>query len=90
MAARSWHLVIYIGDGPSSRLALESARSLCDEHLKGRCTLEVIDINENPELAYKHNILILPTLVRRLPLPVMKLVGASPDLDLLARALDIK
>jgi len=52
--------------------------------------LEVIDISEKPEFAHKDNIIILPTLVRRLPVPVMKILGASRDLDLLARALEIR
>jgi len=90
MAAETWRLVLYVGDGPTSRAALEIARRLCAERLNGRFTCDVIDINQNPGMAHKHNILAVPTLVRELPLPVKRLVGYISDLDVLARALDIK
>ena len=71
-----WHLRLYIaGQSPKSLQALANLRSLCDEHLAGRYEIEVIDLVENPSLAQSDDIVAIPTLVRRLPEPLRKVIG---------------
>ena len=75
-------LGLYIaGQSPKSILAIENLRRVCDEHLPGRYRIEVIDLLENPELARGEGIIAVPTLVRRVPLPVRTLIGDLSDTD---------
>ncbi len=64
-----------IGDTPQSALALGNLRALCDKHLAGRYRLEVVNLSDNPELAKADGILAVPTLVRKLPVPIRKFIG---------------
>jgi len=67
---------LYIaGENETSRHAIDNLRSICDEYLKDRCEIEVIDLRKHPELAAKKEIFAIPTLVKELPLPVRKLIG---------------
>ena len=68
-----------VGDGPNSKLAASNVRSLCREHLDGRCTIETIDVEKNFEAALKHNILITPALVLVAPLPRVTVLGNLSD-----------
>jgi circadian clock protein KaiB len=78
-------LRLYIaGQTARSLAALANLQRICDEHLEGRYRLEVIDLLERPQLARGDQIFALPTLVRKLPPPIRKLVG---DLSDTARAL---
>jgi circadian clock protein KaiB len=71
-----WHLRLYIaGQSPRSLLAQANLRSLCDERLAGRYEIEIIDLVEHPSLARRDEILAIPTLVRRLPPPLRKIIG---------------
>ena len=73
-------LRLYIaGQTSRSIAALANLQQICDEHLKGRYHIEVIDLLERPQLARGDQILALPTLVRRLPEPIRKLVGDLSD-----------
>ena len=75
-------LRLYIaGQGPKSILAIENLRRVCDEYLPGRCRIEVIDLLENPEPARGEGIIAVPTLVRRVPLPVRTIIGDLSDTD---------
>lgn len=75
-AEEHWHLRLYIaGQSPKSLQALANLRSLCEEHLAGRYEIEVIDLVENPSLAQSDDIVAIPTLVRRLPEPLRKIIG---------------
>jgi len=75
-------LRLYVaGQSPKSILAIENLRGVCDEHLPGRSRIEVIDLLENPELARGEGIIAVPTLVRRLPLPVRTIIGDLSDTD---------
>ena len=75
-------LQLYIaGQSPKSILAIENLRRVCDEHLPGRSRSEVIDLLENPELARAAEIIAVPTLVRRLPLPMRTIIGDLSDTD---------
>jgi circadian clock protein KaiB len=73
---REWELRLYLaGQTPRSIMALDNLRRLCEEHLKGRYRIEVIDLLVSPQLARDDEILAVPTLVRRLPLPIRKIIG---------------
>ena len=78
----NFDLQLYIaGQSPKSILAIENLRRVCDEHLPGRYRIEVVDLLENPELARGEGIIAVPTLVRRVPLPVRTLIGDLSDTD---------
>ena len=80
-----WNLRLYVaGQTPKSLRAFANLKALCEEHLKGRYQIEVIDLMENPQLARGDQIVAVPTLVRNLPEPVRKLIG---DLSNSVRAL---
>ena len=75
-------LRLYIaGQSPRSVRALENLRSVCDEHLAGRYQVEVIDLLENPALARGDEIVAVPTLVRKLPEPIRRIIGDLSDTD---------
>ena len=74
--SRPWRLRLYVaGQTPKSLTALANLRRLCESHLAGRYQLEVIDLLEHPHLARRDEILAVPTLVRKLPPPVCKVIG---------------
>ena len=71
-----WRLRLYVADGsPKSRVALLNLQRLCEQHLAGRYRIEVVDLRHNPSLARTDEIVAVPTLVRRLPPPIRKIVG---------------
>jgi circadian clock protein KaiB len=74
--AERWELRLYIA-GKTARAitALANLERICEERLKGRYTIEVIDLLENPRLAAEDEIVAIPTLVRKLPPPVRKIIG---------------
>ena len=77
-----FHLRLYVaGETPKSKLAFANLKKLCDEHLAGRCEIEVVDLAENPSLARSDDILAIPTLVRRLPKPLSKVIGDLSDTE---------
>lgn len=67
------------GMTPRSRRAVADVRKLCDEHLAGRYDLQVIDIYQQPLLAKEQQIIAAPTLVKKLPLPLRKIIGEMTD-----------
>lgn len=80
-----WTLRLYIaGDSPKSRTALANLQRLCDAHLEGKYNIEVVDLKTRPELAKADQILALPTLIRKVPEPMKRLIG---DLSNAERAL---
>ena len=71
-----WKLRLYVaGQTPKSLTAFANLRRICEEHLAGRYQIEVIDLMKHPELAQTDQILALPTLVRKLPEPIKRIVG---------------
>ncbi len=71
-----WHLRLYVaGQTPKSVAALSNLRRFCDEHLPGQYEVEVIDLIAQPQLAAQDQILAIPTLVRRVPEPLKKIIG---------------
>ncbi len=85
-----WNLRLYIaGDSPRSRTALSNLRRLCDERLKGNYRIEVIDLTKRPELAKADQILAVPTLIRKLPEPMKRIIGDLSNADRALVALDM-
>ncbi len=80
MEAENWVLVLYVvGMTATARVALANITAIAEEHVKGDYTLEVIDLREQPELAERDQIFGVPTLVRRCPKPLRKLIGDLSD-----------
>jgi circadian clock protein KaiB len=72
----TWYLRLYVaGQSPKSLRAFANLTTLCEEHLAGRYKIEIVDLVEHPELARSDDILAIPTLVRRLPAPLRKIIG---------------
>ncbi len=72
----SWMMRLYVaGQSTRSLAAIANLRRICDTHMPGRCTVEVIDLLRNPELAKADQIVAIPTLVRKLPIPVRRIIG---------------
>jgi circadian clock protein KaiB len=83
-SGEQWDLCLYVTDqSPRCLRAIENLRRTCEEHLAGRYTIEIVDLLENPRRAADDQILAAPTVVRRLPGPIRKLVGDLSDSDLL-------
>lgn len=83
--APKYDLRLYVaGQTPRSVIALRNLERICETHLKGEYRIEVVDVLENPQLASGDQILALPTLVRKLPEPIKKIIG---DLSQEARVL---
>jgi circadian clock protein KaiB len=71
-----WRLRLYVaGQSPKSLRAMSNLKTLCEEHLPGRYEIEIIDLVEQPSLASSDDIIAIPTLVRRLPMPLRKVIG---------------
>jgi circadian clock protein KaiB len=73
-----------------SALAVENIKRVCEQHLKGRYDLEVIDITQQANLARDEQIVAVPTLIKRLPLPLQRLVGDMSDLNKVLFGLDLR
>jgi circadian clock protein KaiB len=88
---RKYVLRFYVaGITPRSRKAIANVKELCDEHLPGRCELEIIDIYQQPKLAAGEQIIAVPTLIKKLPLPLRKLIGDMSHVDKFLVGLDLK
>ncbi len=81
-AEEKWELRLYTaGQTPNSLAAFANLKQLCEEHLKGRYTIEVIDLVRHPQLAAGDQIVAIPTLVRKLPEPLRRIVGDLRDAE---------
>ncbi len=90
-AAETYHLRLYVaGETPRATAALANLKKLCEEHLAGRYTIEVIDLVKNPQLAAGDQILAVPTLVRRLPTPIKKIIGDLSNEERVLVGLDLR
>jgi len=77
-----WQLRLYVaGQSPKSVAAFANLKRLCEEHLAGEFEIEVIDLIENPRLAKDDQIVAIPTLVRKLPEPIRKIIGDLSDTE---------
>ena len=83
-------LRLYVsGSTPKSALAVENIKRICEQHLKNRYDLEVIDIYQQPNLARDEQIVAVPTLIKRRPLPLRRLIGDLSDLKKTLFGLDL-
>jgi circadian clock protein KaiB len=90
-ATQVYNLRLYVaGQTPRSLRAFANLRDICDKHLAGRYTIEVIDLLENPQLAQGDQILAIPTLVRKLPPPLRKIIGDLSNTEKVLVGLDLK
>jgi circadian clock protein KaiB len=86
-----WNLRLYVaGQTPKSVRAFANLKAICEEYLHGRYRIEVIDLRKNPQLARGDQIVAIPTLVRRLPLPLRTIVGDLSNSMLLLVGLDLR
>jgi circadian clock protein KaiB len=77
-----WHLRLYVaGQSPKSLRALANLKELCEKHLAGHYEIEIVDLVEHPTLAKTDDILAVPTLVRRLPEPLRRIIGDLSDTE---------
>ena len=90
-AAKLWQLRLYVaGQTPRSVTAFSNLTQICETHLKGRYHIEVIDLVRKPQLSRGDQILALPTLVRKLPVPVRKIIGDLSDTERVLVGLDLR
>ena len=77
-----WELRLYVaGQTPKSVAAIENLRRLCEEHLAGKYQIEVVDLLHHPQLAKGDQIVAIPTLVRKLPQPIRKVIGDLSNVE---------
>ena len=86
-----YHLRLYVaGHTTKSMAAMANLRRVCEEHLPGRYDIEVIDLLQNPQLAAGDQILAIPTLVRKLPAPLKRIIGDLSNTEKVLVGLDIR
>ncbi|MGE5698782.1 MAG: circadian clock KaiB family protein [Deltaproteobacteria bacterium] len=90
-AVPQYELRLYVAGQTSKSLsAFANLKKICDDHLAGRYRIEVIDLLKNPQLAQGDQILAIPTLVRKLPQPIKKIIGDLSDTIRVLVGLDIR
>jgi circadian clock protein KaiB len=90
-AQAAYSLRLYVaGQTPKSILAFRNLKQICEEHLQGRYELEIIDLLTSPQLASGDQILAVPTLVRRLPEPIKKIIGDLSNTERVLVGLDLR
>ena len=88
---QTYSLRLYVaGQTPKSVLAFTNLKQICEQHLLGRYQIEIIDLLENPQLARGDQILAVPTLVRRLPEPIKKIIGDLSNTERVLVGLDLR
>ncbi len=86
-----WNLRLYVaGQTPRSIKAFNNLKGICEEHLKGRYSIEIVDLVKNPQLAIGDQIFALPTLVRKLPPPMRKIIGDLSNTERVLVGLDLR
>lgn len=87
----TWILRLYVaGQTPKSIAAFKNLKAICEEQLQGKYQIEVIDLIKNPQLCREDQILAIPTLVRKLPAPVRKIIGDLSNIERVLVGLDLK
>jgi circadian clock protein KaiB len=86
-----WELRLYVaGQTPKSILAFKNITRYCKEHLEGKYSIEVIDLLKNPQLAEGDQIIAIPTLIRKVPEPIRKIIGDLSDEEKVLVGLNIR
>jgi circadian clock protein KaiB len=89
--SESWNLRLYVaGHTPKSIAAFANLKKICEKYLLCQYTIEVIDLLQNPQLAKGDQILAIPTLVRKLPVPVRKIIGDLSNTERVLVGLDLR
>ena len=89
--AKLWQLRLYVaGQTPKSQMAFDNLKQICESHLKGLYHIQVIDLLEKPHLSKGDQILALPTLVRKLPQPIRKIIGDLSNTERVLVGLDLR
>jgi circadian clock protein KaiB len=87
----AWILRLYVaGQTPNSLTAFENLKKICEDYLENKYTIEVIDLQKNPQLAKDHQIIAVPTLIRKLPTPVKKIIGNLSNTEKVLVGLDLR
>jgi len=87
----TWELRLYVaGQTPKSMTAFANLKKLCEEHLEGKYRIEVVDLMKNPQLAKGDQIIAIPTLVRKLPQPLKKIIGDLSNTERVLVGLDLR
>ena len=87
----TWELKLYVaGRTPKSIKAVENLTKICEQHLPGRYKIEVVDLLENPRLAKEDQIVAIPTLVRKLPEPIKRVIGDLSNLEKVMVGMDLR
>jgi circadian clock protein KaiB len=88
---KKYLLRLYVaGATPKSTQAIMNLKKICEEHLSGRYDLEVVDIYQQPVLAKGEQIIAVPTLIKKLPLPLRRFIGSMADVERILVGLDLK
>jgi len=88
---KTWNLRLYVaGQSPKSIAAFANLKKICEEHLAGKYRIEVVDLLKNPQLAKGEQIVAIPTLVRKLPEPLKKIIGDLANTERVLVGLDIR
>jgi circadian clock protein KaiB len=78
----TYHLRLYVaGQSPKSVRAVENLRQVCEEYLTGRYTIELVDLTADPQRARSDEIIAVPTLIRKLPEPIRRIIGDLSDTE---------
>lgn len=86
-----WKLTLYVmGESRKSLRALNNLRNICDTYLDGRCLLDVVDLEKEPHRAREDQILAVPSLLRRSPPPIRRIIGDLSDTDKVLAGLDLR
>jgi circadian clock protein KaiB len=89
--AATYNLRLYVaGQTPKSLTAIANLKGICEDHLAGRYLIEVVDLLKTPQLAEGDQIVALPTLIRRLPAPLKRIIGNLSDTERVLVGLDIR
>lgn len=89
--SNKWHLRLYIaGQTERSQTAVRNIEFLCKEYIKGKYKIEIIDLIKNPKLAKGDQIFAIPTLIKKVPRPVRKIIGDLSDIEKVIVGLDLK
>lgn len=87
----TWELQLYVaGKSAKSTLAIANLRRICEEFLEDRYKIEVIDLIEHPHIARKEQIIAVPTLIKRLPLPLKQIIGDLSNQEKVLKGLDLR
>ena len=91
VASTRYNLKLYVaGQSPKSVSAIANIKKICEEHLQGRYELEVIDLYQQPQLALGEQIIAIPTLLRKLPSPLRRIIGDLSNTERVLVGLDLR